>query len=98
MINITIDGQCFETEEGRTVLEVPRGNDIRLPALCYHPALKPSGACRLCALEVEGKSGRRTTMLACVLRVKEGLEVKTTGDLFKRARRQAFEHLLEMAP
>ena len=94
MINITIDGQAFQAEDGQTVLEVARANGIRLPALCYHPALKPSGACRLCAVEVTGKSGRLTTMLSCVLRVKEGLAVRTTGELVKRARQQAFERLL----
>ena len=98
MITITIDGQAFQAENGQTVLEVARANDIRLPALCYHPALKPSGACRLCAVEVTGKSGRLTTMLSCVLRVKEGLAVRTKGDLVKRARQQAFEHLLTLAP
>jgi predicted molibdopterin-dependent oxidoreductase YjgC len=98
VINITIDGKAFQAEDDQTVLEVARANGIRLPALCYHPALKPSGACRLCAVEVTGKSGRLTTMLSCVLRVKEGLAVRTTGELVKRARRQAFEHLLTMAP
>jgi bidirectional [NiFe] hydrogenase diaphorase subunit len=98
VINMTIDGQAFQAEDGQTVLEVARANGIRLPALCYHPALKPSGACRLCAVEVTGKSGRLTTMLSCVLRVKEGLAVRTTGELVKRARQQAFERLLTLAP
>jgi predicted molibdopterin-dependent oxidoreductase YjgC len=98
VIHLSIDDKQLEAEEGQTVMEVARANHIQLPALCYHPALKPSGACRLCAVEVEGKSGRPTTMLACVLRVKEGLAVRTTGDLVARARRQAFERLLVLAP
>lgn len=98
MINVIIDDKPLEAEEGQTVMEVARANHIALPALCYHPALKPSGACRLCAVEVKGKSGRPTTMLACVLRAKDGLAVRTTGDLVARARRQAFEHLMVLAP
>jgi predicted molibdopterin-dependent oxidoreductase YjgC len=98
VITVIVDDRHLEAEEGQTVMEVLRANQIALPALCYHPALKPSGACHLCAVEVEGKSGRPTTMLACVLRVREGLEVRTTGALVERARRQAFEHLMAMAP
>jgi len=98
VINIRIDGKPFEAEEGQTVIEVARANGISLPMLCYHPALPPSGACHLCAVEVEGKSGRLTTMLACVLKVREGLEVRTGGPLVERARRQAFERLLTLAP
>lgn len=98
MITITIDDKHLEAEDHQSVMEVARANGIPLPALCYHPALKPSGACRLCAVEVEGKSGRMTTMLACVLRVRAGLTVRTTGALVERARRQAFEHLMLLAP
>jgi len=98
VINITIDGQPYEAGDGQTVLEVARANAIDLPALCFHPALKPSGACRLCAVEVEGKSGRPTTMLSCVLRVRDGLDVRTSGDLVEKARRQAFKRLLNLAP
>ena len=98
LITITIDGQPFDAEEGQTVIDITRANAIALPMLCYHPALKPSGACRLCAVEVEGRSGRLTTMLACVLRVRDGLAVRTDGPLVERARRQAFERLLALAP
>ena len=46
MITVTIDDKRLEAEEGQTVMEVARANQIPLPALCYHPALKPSGACQ----------------------------------------------------
>jgi len=98
MIHITIDGADYEAEEGATVLEVARANGIKIPTLCYHPALKPSGSCKLCAVEVPGKSGRQITMLSCVMRVREGLTVKTTGDRVDRARSKAFQNLLQQAP
>ena len=52
MITITIDGQAYEAEEGKTALQVARANNISIPTLCYHPALKPSGSCKLCAVEM----------------------------------------------
>jgi len=51
-ITITIDGKPIQTEEGQTILEVCRKNNIYIPTLCYHPVLEPYGACRLCTVEV----------------------------------------------
>ncbi|MGD8972102.1 MAG: 2Fe-2S iron-sulfur cluster-binding protein [Desulfobacterales bacterium] len=99
MVRISIDGREYEAEDGVTVLEVVKANGIRLPTLCYHPSLRPSGSCRLCAVEVPGRSTeRRITMLACVLKVKDGMIVNTSGDAVARARTRAFRNLLQMAP
>ncbi len=62
MVKITIDDREYEAEEGMTVLKVARANGLRIPTLCYHPSLRPSGSCRLCAVEVPGRSsGRQIT-------------------------------------
>ena len=99
MVKITIDEREYEAEEGQSVLEVARANQISIPTLCYHPALKPSGSCRLCAVEVPGRAtGRQITMLSCILKVKDGLVVKTQGEAVARARTRAFQNLLKMAP
>lgn len=98
MITITIDGKAYEAEEGETALQVARANHISIPTLCYHPALKPSGSCNLCAVEVTGRSGRQIAMLSCILKVKEGLDIKTTGPIVDAARTKAFQQLLRMAP
>jgi len=98
MTTIIIDGQKYEAEEGKTALQVARANNISIPTLCYHPALKPSGSCKLCAVEVTGRSGRQIAMLSCILKVKDGLEIKTTGPIVAAARTKAFQNLLRMAP
>jgi len=99
MVTITIDDRQYQAEEGSSVLETARSNDIPIPTLCYHPSLRPSGSCRLCAVEVPGRSrGRRVTMLACVLKVKDGLVIKTKSDAVNRARARAFRNLRQMAP
>ena len=99
MVNINIDDQRYEVEEGLTVLQALKANGIKIPTLCYHPALKPSGSCKLCAVEVPGRtSGRQIGMLACILKVRDGLTIKTRGDLVNRARKKAFLNLLRMAP
>jgi len=98
MIKIAIDGQQYEAEKGSTVLEVIRANAIKIPTLCYHPALKPSGTCRLCVVEVSGKTREPNTMRSCILKVKDGLEVKTQSNLVTNARTAAFKKLLQLAP
>jgi bidirectional [NiFe] hydrogenase diaphorase subunit len=77
MIDIFIDEKPVACTEGQTVLEAARNNGIDIPHLCFHPALKPSGACRVCGVEVTSPTGRQTVMLSCVLKVKPGLKVIT---------------------
>jgi bidirectional [NiFe] hydrogenase diaphorase subunit len=99
MVKITIDDREYEAEEGMTVLKVARANGLRIPTLCYHPSLRPSGSCRLCAVEVPGRSsGRQITMLSCILKVKDGMIIKTQSEAVNRARARAFADLMQMAP
>lgn len=97
-IEIIIDNKSYPAESGMTVLEALKSHGFDIPTLCFHPALKPSGACKLCAVEVVAKSGKPISMLSCILPVKNGLEIKTTGDLVKKARIRAFGNLIQMAP
>lgn len=97
-ISLTIDEQPFEAEDGMTVFEVAKKNGIRIPTLCYHAALRPSGACRVCAVEAESRTGRQMVMLSCVLKAKDGMVVRTQSAAVERARTQAFRKLLTLAP
>ncbi len=98
MIEIFIDDKKIAAQEGETLLQTARANKIPIPHLCYHPALKPSGACKLCGVEVASPSGKQVVMLSCILKVKAGLEVKTHSDLVAAHREKAFNALLAMAP
>jgi predicted molibdopterin-dependent oxidoreductase YjgC len=97
-VNLQINGIHLQAEEGQTVLDVARKSGIHIPTLCYHPALKPSGSCRLCAVEVENASGRHMILLSCVLKAKEGMMVNTQNEAVQQARFKAFERLIQMAP
>jgi predicted molibdopterin-dependent oxidoreductase YjgC len=97
-VTVTINGNTYETEEGRSVLELALLYGVEIPFICFHKALRPIGACKLCAVEVEGKSSRPMTMLSCILKVRDGLIIKTDTDLVKTARSAAMQRLLAMAP
>ncbi|MCG8567242.1 MAG: 2Fe-2S iron-sulfur cluster-binding protein [Desulfobacterales bacterium] len=98
MIDISIDGKTISCREGQTVLAAARENGIDIPNLCYHPALKPSGACKLCGVEVSSPTGKQAVMLSCILKVKEGLVVKTDTPQVLDRREKAFRKLYQMAP
>ena len=62
MVTIRVNGQDIEVAEGEILLKVLLSADVRLPALCFHPALKrTTGVCRLCTVEIslpgEGAGG-----------------------------------------
>lgn len=100
MVDITIDGERFQADSDSTILQVLRKNGIRIPTLCYHPALKPSGSCKLCVVAVNlgAEEAKQVPMLSCIMKVKDGLEIQTSGDTVTRARTKAFRNLCQMAP
>ena len=98
MIELTIDKKKISAKENQTVLRAAQENGIQIPHLCFHPALKPSGSCKLCGVEVISPSGKHVIMLSCVMKVKPGLEIKTRSELVAAHREKAFAKLLSMAP
>lgn len=99
MVSIIINGHLVEVVEGTCLLVAIRSLGIEIPSLCHHPALSPSGACRLCAVKVVvTTSGRPAIKLACAVKVKPDMVVVTESDLVHEARQRAFARLVQMAP
>jgi len=96
-ITLEIDGREVSAEEGATILEVAQRTGIDIPTLCYHPALKPYGACRLCIVEIEQRGWTRI-VTSCNYPVREGLVVKTMSDKIVKERRILIELLMAQAP
>ncbi len=97
MIKFTIDGIEVEAEEGQNVLQVALDNGFDIPHLCYHEALEPYGACRLCQVEItRGNRTRLTT--SCNYPVQEGIKVQTKTEKVIRARKLVIELLLARSP
>jgi NAD(P)H-flavin reductase/ferredoxin len=71
-------------QEEETVLACALRHDISIPHLCTHASLSPFGACRLCAVEIEGMRGCPTS---CTTPVAEGMVVETSSDALLELRR-----------
>jgi len=97
MPKITIDEREYEATPGQTVLEVARANGIVIPTLCYHPAVAPYGACRLCLVEVE-HGGRKRLVTSCLYPARDGLIVRTSTESVHKARAGVLELLLARCP
>ena len=91
MITFKIDGKEIKTEEGKTILEAARENDIYIPTLCYHENLLPIGSCRLCIVEIEGYD---KPMASCTTTAVEGISVTTQSDKLFAMRQQYLKLLL----
>lgn len=94
-VSITIDGSKLSGQEGMTILEVARENDIYIPTLCHSPELTPIGACRVCVVEVEGS---RTLVGSCHTPIAQGMVISTHSPQVVEARRAIVELLLASHP
>lgn len=74
MINVTINGHSIDIQDGTTILEAARRAGIYIPTLCHYPGLPSHAVCRMCEVEVEGKSHPEP---ACVTLAKDGDVIQT---------------------
>ena len=95
MVNIQIDGQSLQVEEGMTILQAARLADIKIPTLCYHEDQKIKSVCRICVVEVEGQ---RLLQAACSYPVSEGMVIHTASPKVIQARRNILELILARHP
>ena len=101
VVHLTVDDKQIGVSGGQTILEaVARMPGIgNIPALCYHPAIKPYGACRLCTVEVSEDGGSNFRFVtACLYPVREGLVVKTNTERVRKLRKGILELLLARCP
>ena len=91
MINLTINGQAYQAEEGATILDIARKNNIDIPTLCYMEGVSDVGSCRLCMVEVEGFSN---LLPACRTKAKEGMVINTESETLQTYREDMLKLIL----
>jgi NADH dehydrogenase/NADH:ubiquinone oxidoreductase subunit G len=96
-IQIIIDGHMVQVDKGTPVLHAAKKAGIVIPTLCYHEALKPYGACRLCMVEVLQNRHRRL-VTSCNFPAETGMEVFTDTDRVRQARKNVVELLFARCP
>ncbi|HKI61175.1 MAG TPA: 2Fe-2S iron-sulfur cluster-binding protein [Mariprofundaceae bacterium] len=79
---INIDGVDVPFEEGQTIMDAALAADVYIPHLCHRPGLKPHGSCKLCTVEVNGRSAS-----ACTLPAAAGQEISNNTEALNGVRK-----------
>jgi iron-only hydrogenase group A len=95
VVEIEVNGRPIQAKSGEMLLGAMRRAGINVPTLCHMEDLFPSGACRMCVVEVEGA---RTLVPSCAYPVSEGMKVQTHSTRAIRARKTIIELLLADHP
>ncbi len=92
---IEVNNSLVDVREGETLLAALRRQGIKVPTLCHMNRFSPTGACRLCVVEVEGK---RDLITSCSYPVERNMKVFTNTQRVIKARKLIVEMLLSNHP
>ena len=90
-VNIKINDRKYAVKAGTNILQVAHENGIDIPHLCYDKRLTPSGACRMCIVQMDGRPG---VLTACTMEASEGLSITTDNDMIRSLRKSTLELIL----
>lgn len=95
MVHVTIDGKRIACAEGTTVLAAALDHGVYIPHLCSHDSLRPTGACRMCMVKVEGTDG---VVASCTTLVRDGMVVNTKDELAEKIRKLSCDFIFKTHP
>ncbi|GAB4170205.1 MAG: NADH-dependent [FeFe] hydrogenase, group A6 [Calditrichia bacterium] len=95
MATIYINGQEVKAKKNETILNVCEREGFNIPTLCYMKELSPTGACRMCVVEVEGYNN---LVPACAYPIHDGMKIETNSARVRRARKTNIELLVANHP
>ncbi len=95
LIDIEVNNKKIQAKKGETILETLNRNGIKVPTLCRMEGFTPTGACRMCVVEAEGKSG---LIPSCSYQIEEPIKIRTHSPRVIQARKMLVELLLSNHP
>ncbi len=94
-VSATIDGHALSVPSGTTIAQAAEQVHVRVPQLCKHPDLPPTGACGLCIVKVQGSTRKPR---ACCTPVEDGMVIHTQDPELVQVRRTVIELILSRHP
>src|SRR5215468_4521851 len=91
MPKLTINGQTYDAEKGKTIIQVADDVGIEIPRYCYHPDIGIEGSCRMCLAEVKGAP---KLVPSCATPIADHMEIPTDPDSVYQEVRDATECIL----
>ena len=92
-----INGQKVSCPPESTILEAARSAGIEIPTLCYLKGLTPTGACGVCAVEIEEEGGS-VIRRSCRVRAKDGMVIRTDTPAVRKYREDCLTEILKRHP
>ncbi|HPO96220.1 MAG TPA: NADH-dependent [FeFe] hydrogenase, group A6 [Elusimicrobiales bacterium] len=94
-MKVYVNGKEVEAKAGDTILNVLKSQSVDVPTLCHMEGKIPSGACRICVVEIEGQAN---LVPSCSYPITEGMRIKTNSPRVINARKTIIELLLSSHP
>jgi iron-only hydrogenase group A len=94
-IKLEVNGRTIEAQKGETILTALNRSGLHVPTICSVKDLSPSGACRMCVVEVEGKEH---LIPSCSFPVEGPMKIMTHSPRVLQARKTNVELLLSNHP
>jgi iron-only hydrogenase group A len=95
VFNIEVNNRQIQAKKGETILSALQRNGIQLPTLCNMKDYSPTGACRMCVVEIEG---RQNLTPSCSFPVEDWMKISTHSPRVLKARKTIVELLLSNHP
>ena len=88
LVKLAIDGQSVVVPEGTSIMRAAALAGTQVPKLCATDSLEAFGSCRVCLVEIEGRTGFPAS---CTTPVADGLNVRTQSERLTQLRRGVME-------
>lgn len=95
LVKIEVNNRIIKARKGDTIMSALQTAGINIPAICSMKDFTPTGACRMCVVEVEGRHG---LVPSCSQPVNEWMKIKTHSPRVVKSRKAIVELLLSNHP
>jgi len=95
LVKVTINGREYLLPKGMILVDAAKSVGVEIPIFCYHPKMKPVGACRMCLVEMEKAPKLQT---ACTMPVADGMVINTKSPKAVAGQNAVIEFLLVNHP
>ncbi|MBZ5699301.1 MAG: formate dehydrogenase subunit alpha [Acidobacteriia bacterium] len=88
LVTLEIDGKQVRVPAGTSIMRAAVSAGVQVPKLCATDSMEAFGSCRLCLVEIEGRSG---TPASCTTMAEPGMKVHTQSPKLAKMRRGMME-------
>lgn len=95
IVSIEVNNKIIKARKGESIMSALQANGIKIPSICSMKDFAPTGACRMCVVEIDGNQG---LVPSCSHPVNEWMRIKTHSPRVIKSRKTIVELLLSNHP